>query len=374
MARVWDSTEVAVDPILSMGVAVIGYGNQGRAQALNLRERGVRVSIGNVEDGYADQARADGFSVLPIARAAEQADLILFLLPDEVQPDVHREQLAPVLHRGQVLSFASGYNVTFGFIQPAEDLDLIMVAPRMIGRGVLQLPREGRGFPVLVGVEKDVSGRALEIAVALAGAIGAAFPGGCIVESSFREEATIDLFSEHTWAAATVYLLKTCCEMLIEAGVSPEAAILETYASGELGEIGKAMAELGLAGQMRLHSHTSQYGQLRWGDRWLGAGARRLMREALARIQDGSFAEAWQQEQQEGLGEFHARWDDLLGADLFTKEEALYGRLGRVSSRRTEPGDLPSAERQARSVGDEPVQSGKRAGAMSRKPRRKPAR
>lgn len=341
MARVWNGTEVAVDPVLSMSVAVIGYGNQGRAQALNLRERGVRVSIGNVDDGYADQARADGFSVLPIASAGEQADLILYLLPDEVQPAVYREQLAPVLHRGQVLSFASGYNITYGFIQPAQDLDLIMVAPRMIGRGVLDLPREGRGFPVLVGVEKDVSGRALEVAVALAGAIGAAFPGGCIVESSFREEATIDLFSEHTWAAATVYLLKTCCEMLIDAGVSPEAAILETYASGELGEIGKAMAELGLVGQMRLHSHTSQYGQLLWGDRWLAAGARQLMREALEKIQDGSFAEAWHREQEEGLEEFRHRWGELLETDLFTKEEALYRRLGRVASRQAEPTKTP---------------------------------
>lgn len=333
MTRIWDGTDVAVEPVLTAAVTVIGYGNQGRAQALNLRERGVNVLIGNVPDAYAQQAAADGFQVLPIREAAGQADVLVFLLPDEVQPEIFHSDLAPVLRGGQVLACASGYNVTYGFIKPPPEVDLILVAPRMIGRGVMELPREGRGFPVLIGIENDASGKALDMALALAAAIGAGNQGGCIVESSMREEVTIDLFTEHTWAPATVYLLKACCEMLIEAGVSPEAAILETYASGELGEIGRAMSELGLAGQMRLHSRTSQYGQLLWGERWVNGQARQLMAEALAAIQDGSFAERWHTEQETGLDDFRARWQQLLDAPLFHHEEMLYRRLGRQPSR-----------------------------------------
>lgn len=336
MARIWDGVDVAIDPVLTTTVAVVGYGNQGRAQALNVRERGVNVLVGNVPDAYARLAEADGFQVRPIREAAGQADVILFLLPDEVQAEVFESELVPVLRQGHVLVFASGYNVTYGFIQPPPWVDVIMVAPRMIGRGVIELPREGRGFPVLTGVENDASGKALGVALALAAAIGAGYPGGCVVESSMREEVTIDLFTEHTWAPATVYLLKTCCEMLIEAGVSPEAAILETYASGELGEIGRAMAELGLAGQMRLHSRTSQYGQLLWGERWVGGNVREMMQEALAAIQDGSFAERWRTEQQADLEDFNARRRRLLDAPLLGHEEALYRRLGRRPSRAAE--------------------------------------
>jgi ketol-acid reductoisomerase len=334
MARVWDAGELDPAPILDRRVAVIGYGNQGRAQGLNLHRRGVRITVGNRPDAYADRARADGLPVRSIGEAAGGAEVVLFLVPDEVQPEVYASELAPALGRGQTLCFASGYNVAFGLVRPAAELDVVMVAPRMIGRGVMDLPRQGRGFPVLVGVERDASGAALATALALAAGIGAGHPGGCVVESSFREEATIDLFSEHTWAPATVFLLKACCDLLIASGVSPEAAILETYASGEIGEIGRAMAELGLAGQMRLHSHTSQYGHLLWGEEWVGPEVSRRLARALEAIRDGTFARRWSEEQRAGLPDFEARWRRLLEASLFDHEDALYRRLGRPSSRR----------------------------------------
>ncbi|HZV49833.1 MAG TPA: NAD(P)-binding domain-containing protein [Candidatus Dormibacteraeota bacterium] len=333
MARVWDASELSLDPIRSRAVAVVGYGNQGRAQALNLRDRGVEVLVGNRDDAYAELARADGMTVLPVGAAVGRGDVVLFLVPDEVQPDVYRAEVEPALRSGQTLGFASGYNVAYGFLSPAPGADLVMVAPRMIGRSMRELFVEGRGFPVLVGVERDESGRALETALSIAAAIGAGLPGGCAVESSFREEATLDLFSEHTWAPATVFILKAACEVLIQAGVSPEAAILEVYGSGEIGEIGRAMAGLGLAGQMRLHSHTSQFGHLLWGPRYDTPQLRSLMAEALARIQDGSFARRWQSEQAGGLVEFEERWRRLLDHPLFGHEERLYRRLGRVPSR-----------------------------------------
>jgi ketol-acid reductoisomerase len=333
MTRVWDASELTVDPIRSRVVAVVGYGNQGRAQALNLREHGIEVLVGNRDDAYAELARSEGLTVLPVGEAVERGEVVLFLVPDEVQPAVYRAEVEPELRPGQTLCFASGYNLAYGFLSPSAGTDLVMVAPRMIGRGMRERFVEGLGFPVLVGVERDSSGRALETALAVAAGIGAGLPGGCVVESSFQEEATLDLFSEHTWAPATVFILKAACEVLIEAGVSPEAAILEVYGSGEIGEIGRAMAALGLAGQMRLHSHTSQFGHLLWGPRYDTPQLRSLMAEALARIQDGSFARRWQSEQASGRAEFEERWRRLLDHPLFEHEERLYRRLGRVPSR-----------------------------------------
>lgn len=333
MAKIWESTSLHLDLLRSKVVAVVGYGNQGRAQALNLRDRGIDVRIGNPADVYATKAGDDGFVVRGVQDAVDGADLTLLLVPDEIQPNLYETQLVSVLSPGQTLVFASGYNVAFGYIKPPPELDVVLVAPRMIGKGVRELLLQGKGFPVLVGVANNATGKALDTALALAAAIGADLPGGCAIESSFKEEAIIDLFTEHTWAPATVFLMKMCCEMLIEAGVSPEAAILETYASGELGEIGRAMAELGLVGQMRLHSRTSQFGHLLWGSRYVTESVRVIMREALQKIEDGTFAEMWRREQEQGLAQFEAMWQDLLAEPIFDHEERLYKRLGRRSSR-----------------------------------------
>ncbi len=330
MARIWQGREVDAGALVGRRIAVIGYGNQGRAQALNLRDRGLSVLVGGIQDESATRAREDGFDVEPIRAATEGADVALFLLPDEVQPEVFHSDIQPVLRSGQTLSFASGYNLTYGFVDPQEDVDVILVAPRMIGQALRERVVRGLGAPILAGVERDVSGNAWRVALALAGAIGGDLPEGCIVESSAREETLLDLVSEHTWAAALPFLLRACCLALIEAGASPEAAILETYASGELGEIGRAMAERGLFGQLPLHSHTSQYGQLTFGPRYLQEPWPDLLRQAVDGIRDGSFAREWDAERRSGLPRFRSVLAEAGADPLVAHEARLFERLGRT--------------------------------------------
>lgn len=313
-------------------IAVIGYGNQGRAQAVNLRRSGHQVIVGNQEDESWRQAREDGFETLAMDAAAARADVVMLLLPDEVAPATYTELIAPHLARGdgsKTLVFASGYNITYKFIAPPRETDVVLVAPRMIGQGVLELPARGEGFPVLVGVSQDPSGHALKTALAIAHGIGAFLPHGAVVESSFEEETLVDLFSEHTWAGAMLFLLDRAFKLLVEAGVSKEVALLELYASGELGEIGRAMATLGVWNQLKLHSHTSQFGQLTHGAHFIGADSEALMRKAIDEIRDGTFAKRWAAEQAAGSPLYHRLLGERLSSPIATAEHELFIRLGR---------------------------------------------
>jgi ketol-acid reductoisomerase len=329
MAKFFAATDADPAVLSDKTIAVIGYGNQGRAQAINLRRAGHRVIVGNQEDDSWRQAREDGFEPLAMDAAAARADIVLLLLPDEIAPDVYRRMIEPHLGRGKTLDFASGYNVTYKFIVPPREVDVILVAPRMIGQGVLDLPASGKGFPVLVGVKQDASGRALATTLAIAHGIGAFMPQGAVVESSFEEETMVDLFSEHTWAGAMLFLLERAYKLLIEAGVSPEVAMLELYASGELGEIGRAMASMGMWNQLKLHSHTSQFGQLTHGAQFIGADAEALMRKAIAEIRDGTFARRWAAEQAAGSPTFQRLLGDALESPIARAEVELYAKLGR---------------------------------------------
>ena len=329
MAKFFAATDEDPAVLSDKTIAVIGYGNQGRAQAINLRRAGHRVIVGNQEDDSWRQAREDGFEPLAMDSAAARADIVLLLLPDEIAPDVYRRMIEPHLGRGKTLDFASGYNITYKFIVPPPEVDVILVAPRMIGQGVLDLPASGKGFPVLTGVKQDASGRALATTLAIAHGIGAFMPQGAVVESSFEEETMVDLFSEHTWAGAMLFLLESAFKLLVEAGVSPEVALIEMYASGELGEIGRAMATLGVWKQLKLHSHTSQFGQLTHGAQFIGDDAEALMRKAIAEIRDGTFARRWAAEQAAGSPMFQRLLGEALESPVARAEVELYAKLGR---------------------------------------------
>jgi ketol-acid reductoisomerase len=272
-------------------IAVIGYGNQGRAQALNLRDSGLEVVIGNREDGYAERAREDGLPVLAIDQASAGADVVMMLIPDEAAPAIFEALIAPHLAEKKILVFASGYNVAFGFITPPPSLDVVLVAPRMIGAGVRDLYLAGRGFPSFIGVAQDHSGQAREIALALAKGIGSTRAG--VVEVTFAQEAELDLFTEQCFGPAFGHVLTTSVDLLLEEGYPSEAVLLELYMSGEFAYTLGKMAELGVIEQSALHSPTSQYGSMSRGMRFMLPGLRTRMREGLEEIRSGQFAQEW---------------------------------------------------------------------------------
>ena len=296
--------DVELQPLRERTVGIIGYGNQGRAQALNLRDSGVRVFIGSIADAGAARARDEGFEVLAIGDACTRADVLALLIPDEVQRTVYEHDIAGRLRPGQALDFAHGYNIHFGFIRPPAAVDVIMVAPRMIGINVRRSFERGSGVPAYVAVAHDASGTARQIALAWAKGIGATRAG--VLETTFAQETELDLFAEQgVWPIIMRDLLLSY-EVLVEAGFAPEMVALELYGSGEAAEIFRQMARVGLIEQMRLHSQTSQYGTLSRGPRMLPDETKDRLRDALREIRSGTFAAEWRAEQEGGYRHFDA--------------------------------------------------------------------
>jgi ketol-acid reductoisomerase len=236
--------------------------------------------------------------VTSIGQAAAEADVVLFLIPDEVMPTVFEQEVEPGLKPGDALVFASGYTIAFGLLQPPEDVDVVLVAPRMIGQGVRDHYVAGSGFPSFIGVERDHTGRARAVALAIAKGIGSTRAG--VVEVSFAEEAELDLFTEQCFGPAFGRVLTTAVELLLEEGYPPEAVLLELYMSGELAYTMAKIAEMGIVEQSQLHSRTSQYGSMTRGMRFQLPGLREKMLEGLEEIRSGAFAREWEAEQEEG--------------------------------------------------------------------------
>ena len=321
MAKIYRDDNIDMSILSGRRIGVIGYGNQGRAQALNLRDSGFAPMIGNRGDAYKDKAVGDDFEVHSISRVADQADVILLLIPDEVQPQVYGEQVRPYLRPGDVLSFASGYNIYYRAIQPPEGVDAIMVAPRMIGEAVRNLYKSHLGFPCLVACEDGNAGRAMPIALALAKAIGATRFGA--FESSFKEEVLIDLFAEQMLWPGIIKLCLLYFEKLVENGCDPEVVTTELHLSGEFVEIAKAMITHGFFGQLKLHSQTSQYGQLSRADRMASPQLLAYIDEAIQGIASGKFHEEWTREQADGKPNLTKLWQKALEHPLAASEVKL---------------------------------------------------
>jgi ketol-acid reductoisomerase len=325
MARMYFDEDADLSCLENRVVGYVGFGNQGRSQALNMRDSGVKVIVGTPPDASADQAREDGFQVHTVAEVVQKSDVVMMLVPDEIMPVLYNQHIEPHLRNGMVLSFASGYNVTHKFITPPKGVDVVMVAPRMIGKGVRDTFVRGDGFPSLIAVEQDASGLALQRTLAIAKGIGSTRVG--VVMSSFAEETTIDLFSEHL---GEIYSLRLSYEVLTEAGCSPEAVLLEIYASGESSEIYAAARDLGLWGQVPLHSRTSQYGQQITSQLFADAEARRdQLRKIVRHIRSGEFAREWQEEQMRGMPELIAKTNENLRHPMQQAENRLYRLLKR---------------------------------------------
>ena len=335
MAKIYRDNDVDVGVLKGRRIGVIGYGNQGRAQALNIRDSGFAPMVGNREDEYKGRAVADGFAVRPIHEVADEADVVLVLIPDEVQPQVYEEQIRPYLRPGDVLCFASGYNIFYKAIVPLEGVGAIMVAPRMIGRAVRNLYLEQLGFPCLVAAENDPSGQSLRTALALAKAIGATRFGA--FASSFREETVIDLFAEQMLWPGIIKLCLLYFEKLVENGCDPEIVTTELHLSGEFVEIAKAMITHGFFGQLKLHSQTSQYGQLSRADRMAPPELLAQVDRAIEEVSSGAFHKEWVQEQRAGKSNMSRLWRQALEHPL-AKSEAKLESLRKIIARPYEGG------------------------------------
>ncbi|MEN9213689.1 MAG: ketol-acid reductoisomerase [Gloeomargarita sp. DG02_4_bins_56] len=304
MARMYYDTDADLGLLQSKPIAIIGYGSQGHAHALNLRDSGLSVTVGLYPGSRsAAKAQAEGLTVLPVAAAAAQAELIMILLPDEVQKTVYLQEIQPHLQPGKILAFAHGFNIHFAQIVPPPEVDVIMVAPKGPGHLVRRTYVQGQGVPCLFAVYQNASGQARERAMAYAKGIGGTRAG--ILETSFREETETDLFGEQAvLCGGLTALIKAGFETLVQAGYQPELAYFECLHEVKL--IVDLIVEGGLARMRDSISNTAEYGDYTRGPRVINEAVRAEMRQILTEIQTGQFAREFVLENQAGKPGFTA--------------------------------------------------------------------
>jgi len=285
-------------------VAVLGYGSQGHAHALNLKESGIDVRVGLREESSSrEKAVEAGLSVMSISAACVEADVIMILLPDTEQASIYEEHIAPNLSAGNAIAFAHGFNIRFDLINPPDDVDVIMIAPKGPGHLVRRTYVEGGGVPCIIAVENDASGHAMGLALAYADAIGGARAG--VIETTFTEETETDLFGEQVvLCGGTTELVRSGFQTLVDAGYQPEIAYFECL--HELKLIVDLMYEQGISGMRYSISDTAEYGDMTRGPRVIDDGTRERMKQILTEIQDGTFAKEWVAESRAGRKNFHA--------------------------------------------------------------------
>ncbi|HVM52172.1 MAG TPA: ketol-acid reductoisomerase [Acidimicrobiales bacterium] len=284
-------------------VAVIGYGSQGHAHALNLKDSGVDVRVG-LREGSSSKKKAEeaGLRVLPIAEATAEADVVMILLPDTEQRDVYEHDIAPNLDAGDAVLFAHGFNIRFEQIKPDPSIDVAMVAPKGPGHLVRRAYQEGGGVPCLIAVAQDATGKARELALSYAGAIGGARAG--VLETTFEEETETDLFGEQVvLCGGLTSLVQAGFETLVEAGYQPESAYFECLHEVKL--IVDLMYEQGIAGMRYSISDTAEYGDVTRGPRIINETVKAEMKKILTEIQSGAFAEEWIAESRGGRKRFN---------------------------------------------------------------------
>src|SRR6267378_4914204 len=304
MATVFYQNDANPSALTGKTIAVFGYGSQGHAQAQNLRDSGYEVIIGlDPSRGSAQQARADGMTVLAPAEAAKRADYIQILTPDETQADFYESAIKPHLTKGKILGFSHGFSIHFKAIEPPKDVDVVMIAPKGPGHLVRRVYSQGGGVPALLAIHQDASGRAHEYALCYGHGIGSTRAG--VLQTTFKEETESDLFGEQAvLCGGLTSLIKKGFETLVEAGYAPEIAYFECVHEMKL--IVDLIYEGGLSRMRYSISNTAEYGDLTRGEMVVGDTTRTAMKEILARIQDGSFAREWIDENKKGGRNFAA--------------------------------------------------------------------
>ena len=317
--RMYGAADAIPGALVGETVTVLGYGHLGRTAALNLRDSGVKVRVGNREDEYAVLARNEGFEVAPIAEAAA-ADIVFVVLPDEVIPEVFAVDVVPALRPGSAVAFASGYSLAFKLIQPPDGVDVLLVAPRMGGAAARAKYLQGKGFWACVGVEVDCSTQARRRMLGLADALGALRAGA--IEMRAADEATLDLFVEQTLGPFVGVAIMAAFEIGREAGIPPEVLVMEMYMSGEMETVFRGFRETGFFRASEEHGPTALFGGL---TRSLEIDREAIMtrfRTILEDIRSGAFAQRFQDEARQGYPMLEIAKGMMHGASPLTEAEA----------------------------------------------------
>ncbi len=298
MAKIYYEKDADLGILKNKTIAIIGYGNQGHAQALNLRDSGVNVVIGAIKDPSRGAAEKAGFKVMSIAEAAKKGDIIHILIPDEIQGDVYKNDIAPQLKAGKALSFSHGFNIRFKQIIPPKDVDVFMIAPKGPGARVREVYEEGFGVPALVAVYQNATGKAKDVALAFAKGIGATRAG--VIETTFNEETETDLFGEQVdLCGGVAEMIAASFETLVKNGYQPEIAYFEVL--HELKLITDLIQVGGIENMWEKVSNTAEYGGRTRGKMIITAESRRNMQKVLDDIKSGAFATEWLNERKNGL-------------------------------------------------------------------------
>jgi ketol-acid reductoisomerase len=302
-ATIYYDTDADMATLRGKKVAVIGYGSQGHAHALNMKESGVDVIVGLRPGKSWNAAASDGHTVLSVAEATQQADIIMILVNDEYQSALYKAEIEPHLSPGNAIAFGHGFNIHFGQVVPPDNIDVFMVAPKGPGHLVRRVYQEGKGVPCLIAIHQNHTGNAKNIALAYAKAIGGTRAG--VLETSFQEETETDLFGEQSvLCGGTTALVKAAFETLVDAGYQPEIAYFECL--HELKLIVDLMYEAGIAGMRYSISDTAQFGDMTRGPKIIDDHVRATMKETLRQIQSGEFAREWILENHAGRPVFNA--------------------------------------------------------------------
>ncbi len=302
-ATIYYDSDADLAALRGKKVAVIGYGSQGHAHALNMKESGVDVIVGLRKGKSWDAAESDGHTVMTVSEAAEAADIVMILVNDEYQGALYKEQIEPYLKPGNAIAFGHGFNIHFGQVVPPDNIDVFMVAPKGPGHLVRRVYSEGKGVPCLIAIYQNHTGDAKNIALAYAKAIGGTRAG--VLETTFQEETETDLFGEQSvLCGGTTALVKMAFETLVNAGYQPEIAYFECL--HELKLIVDLMYEAGISGMRYSISDTAQFGDMTRGPKIIDEHVRATMQETLRQIQSGEFAREWILENRAGRPVFNA--------------------------------------------------------------------
>lgn len=301
MAKIYYDSDADLNILKNKKISIIGYGAQGHAHALNLRDSGVDVTVGLIKDESWQKATSDGFNPVSIPEAAKIGDIIVILIPDQVQSEVWKTQIQPYIKENIILGFAHGFNIRFYQIIPPGNIDVIMIAPKGPGTLVRKMYTEGKGVPALIAVEQNYSGKAKEYALAYAKGIGATKAG--VIETTFAEETETDLFGEQcVLCGGVVELIKAGFETLVEAGYQPEIAYFECL--HELKLIMDLIYEGGIEYMNQKISDTAEYGEYTRGIRIINEKVKKEMKKILREIVSGEFANEWLLENRVGAPVF----------------------------------------------------------------------